>query len=99
MKLTVLGIVLALIGLAVSYFTYDPDQYQAVAVYRDGRQDTTHAFFKSEQDCNAWATNQASMMSQAMAHNPNTQYVGIHTYRCSRFCPNKMECILKDLTG
>ena len=97
MKLSVLGIILALAGLAIAYIAYEPNQFQAIAVYPDGKRDTTHAFFKSEQDCNTWAKEQLSM--RAISHNPNTVYVGDHSYKCLKFCPSKLECIINTITN
>jgi len=91
------GICLAVVGLIVSFIAYEPDQWKAIVVYSNGAETSSPYRFKSEQSCNTWRTNQLSMMGNMIKNNPNTQYVGIHTYRCTKFCFDKFGCTLASL--
>jgi len=92
-----LGFLISIGGLIGTYIAYDPDQWQAVVVYPNGKEDLHPARFKNKQECYTWTTTQLSMMANTMQNNPNMTYLGVHTYTCRRFCYDKFDCTLKGL--
>ena len=92
-----LGIVLGALGLYAAYFAYDPPRYEAYRI-ADGSTDG-RVTFTSDSECFDWTQEWMFQLTQTMNDNPDQPYVGLEVLDCRQFCPNKLECFVRVITG